>query len=67
MVRDITQRDDDKATVKLRDRVLKEGRVLPNDIIDVSAFMDSKADVNLMDDCAKDLSNRLGITRPTKL
>jgi len=66
-LRDIMQRDDDKATVKLRDRVLKDGRVLPNDIIDVSAFMDSKVDVNLMDDCAKELSNRLGITRPTKI
>lgn len=43
------------ASLKLRDRVLKEGKVLPNDIIDVSAFMDSKVDVNLMDDCAKEL------------
>lgn len=43
------------ALVKLRDRVLKEGKVLPNDIIDVSAFMDSKVDVSLMDDCAKEL------------
>ena len=43
------------ASLKLRDRVLKEGKVLPNDIIDVSEFMDSKVDVNLMDDCAKEL------------
>ena len=43
------------ASLKLRDRVLKEGKVLPNDIIDVSAFMDSQVDVNLMDDCAKEL------------
>ena len=43
------------ASLKLRDRVLKEGRVLPNDIIDVSCFMDSCVDVNLMDDCAKEL------------
>lgn len=44
-----------KARLKLRDRVLKEAKVLPNDIIDVSAFMDSKVDVNLMDECAQEL------------
>lgn len=43
------------ASVKLRDRVLKDGRVLPNQIIDVSQFMDSQVDVNLMDDCGKEL------------
>jgi len=43
------------ASLKLRDRVLKDGKVLPNDIIDVSKFMDSQVDVNLMDECAKEL------------
>jgi hypothetical protein len=43
------------ASMKLRDRVLKDGRILPNDIIDVSSFMESQIDVNLMDDCAKEL------------
>jgi hypothetical protein len=43
------------ASMKLRDRVLKDGKVLPNDIIDVSTFMDSQVDVNLMDDCALEL------------
>jgi hypothetical protein len=43
------------ASMKLRDRVLKDGKVLPNDIIDVSTFMDSQVDVNLMDDCAREL------------
>ena len=56
-----------KARMNLRDRVLKEGRVLPNDIIDVSAFMDSKVDVNLMDECASDLANRFSKHRPTKI
>lgn len=56
------------AQVKLRDRVLKEAKVLPNDIVDVSAFMDSMVDVNLMDACAKDLSQLvMEETRPTKL
>jgi hypothetical protein len=40
-------------SVKLRDRVLKNGNVLFNDIIDVSTFVDSQVDVNLMDDCAR--------------
>lgn len=44
-----------KASLQLRDRVLKDAQVLPNDIIDVSKFMDSLIDVNLMDDCAKEL------------
>ena len=43
------------ASTKLRDRVLKDARVLPNKIIDVSKFMDSQVDVNLMDDCAQEL------------
>ncbi|CAB9507541.1 Xanthine phosphoribosyltransferase [Seminavis robusta] len=56
-----------KASLKLRDRVLKEAKVLPNDIIDVSAFMDSKVDVNLMDDCAQELSKRFVDLRPSKI
>lgn len=55
------------AGVKLRDRVLKEGKVLPNDIIDVSAFMDSQVDVNLMDDCARELSDRIMQLKPSKI
>lgn len=55
------------ASMQLRDRVLKEGKVLPNDIIDVSAFMDSMVDVNLMDVCAEELSNRFLDAKPTKI
>jgi xanthine phosphoribosyltransferase len=55
------------ASLKLRDRVLRDGRVLPNEIIDVSDFMDSQIDVNLMDDCAKDLANRFMSDKPTKI
>lgn len=55
------------AVTQLRDRVLKDGRVLPNDIIDVSAFMDSMVDVNLMDDCAKELAERFKEMKPTKI
>jgi xanthine phosphoribosyltransferase len=55
------------ASIRLRDRVLKEGRVLPNDIIDVSAFMDSMVDVDLMDECAKELSDRFIDLKPSKI
>jgi xanthine phosphoribosyltransferase len=55
------------ASIKLRDRVLKEGRVLPNNIIDVSAFMDSMVDVDLMDECAKELASRCIRLQPTKI
>jgi len=66
-VREAMQGSDDKVSRKLRDRVLKDGRVLPNDIIDVSAFMDSLVDVNLMDECAKELSKRFETNKPTKI
>ena len=46
---------------------MKEGRVLPNEIIDVSAFMDSMVDVALMDECAKELSNRFLEYKPNKV
>jgi xanthine phosphoribosyltransferase len=55
------------ASMKLRDRVLKDGKVLPNDIIDVSKFMDSQVDVNLMDECAQELSQRFVQQKPTKI
>lgn len=54
-------------TLKLRDRVLKEAKVLPNQIIDVSSFMDSQIDVNLMDECAEELANRFVNMKPTKI
>jgi xanthine phosphoribosyltransferase len=55
------------ASMKLRDRVLKDGRVLPNDIVDVSDFMDSQVDVNLMDECARDLAAKFMEFKPTKI
>jgi len=55
------------ASIKLRDRVLKEGRVLPNDIVDVSAFMDSRVDVNLMKECAEELAEKFIQEKPNKV
>lgn len=55
------------ARVKLRDRVLKDGRVLPNDIIDVSKFMDSMVDVDLMGECGIELAQHFLETKATKI
>lgn len=55
------------AGIKLRDRVLKEAKVLPNDIIDVSSFMDAFVDVDLMDQCGKDLAERFIKMKPSKI
>jgi xanthine phosphoribosyltransferase len=55
------------AGIKLRDRVLKEAKVLPNDIIDVSSFMDAFVDVDLMDQCGKDLAERFVKVKPSKI
>ena len=47
--------------------VLKEGKVLPNQILDVSSFMNSLIDVDLMWDAAEELSARFVTKRPTKI
>jgi len=56
-----------EASIKLRDRVLKEAKVLPNDIIDVSSFMDAYVDVDLMDQCGRELSERFASVKPSKI
>jgi len=56
-----------EASIKLRDRVLKDANVLPNDIIDVSSFMDACVDVDLMDQCGRDLAGRFESAKPTKI
>ncbi|KAL7543326.1 hypothetical protein ACHAXR_012678 [Thalassiosira sp. AJA248-18] len=56
-----------EVSIKLRDRVLKEAKVLPNEIIDVSSFMDACVDVNLMDECGRELSERFVSAKPSKI
>ena len=41
--------------------------MLPNDIIDVSSFMDAYVDVDLMDECGKDLAERFVSSKPNKI
>lgn len=55
------------ASINLRDRVLKEAKVLPNDIVDVSTFMDACVDVDLMDQCGKELAGRFESFKPNKI
>ena len=56
-----------QAAAKFRERVLKEGRVLPNGIIDVSTFMESNVDAGLADECAGELAGRFRDGRVTKI
>eukprot|EP00639_Heterosigma_akashiwo_P007639 CAMPEP_0194594330 /NCGR_PEP_ID=MMETSP0292-20121207/24160_1 /TAXON_ID=39354 /ORGANISM="Heterosigma akashiwo, Strain CCMP2393" /LENGTH=783 /DNA_ID=CAMNT_0039453701 /DNA_START=63 /DNA_END=2414 /DNA_ORIENTATION=- len=51
----------------LRERILRDARALPNGIIDVSAFLDSNVDVNLMEECAEELAGRFLRGRPNKI
>ncbi|CAM9851479.1 unnamed protein product [Chrysoparadoxa australica] len=53
--------------VMLRERVLRDGSVLPGNIIDVRGFMDTMVDMTLMNECAKDLVARCEDLRPTKI
>lgn len=52
---------------RLREMMLKDGKVLPNRILDVSAFMNSKIDVDLMELCAEELAHQFRKARPTKI
>jgi len=54
---------------RLQETLLRYGRVLPGQIVDVSSFMDSSVDVALMEDCARELvarAERMQI-RPSKI
>jgi len=55
------------ASTLLRDRILKDAVALPGRVIDVSKFMDSSIDVNLMQECAKELAKRFLPDRPNKI
>ena len=54
-------------SIKLRNQVLKDCKVLQNNIINVSKFMDSKVNVDLMEACAQELSQWFIDTKPTKI
>ena len=55
-----------KGQSRLKEQLLKNGRVLPNNILDVSAFMDSMIDIDLMDACAAELAAKFVRLRPSK-
>ena len=66
-IRETVGYERNKVSMKLRDTVLKHGKVLPNEIVDVSSFMDSMVDVNLMDECAAELAKKFEASRPNKI
>jgi len=55
------------AVRRLKEAVLKTGRVLPNGIVDVSSFVTEEVDVDLMDACAAELARRFQNLRATKI
>ena len=56
-----------QGAARLREKVLREGRVLPNSILDVSRFLDATVDVDLVEACAEELAHRFAAARPTKI
>uniref|UniRef100_A0A7S1U7E7 Phosphoribosyltransferase domain-containing protein n=1 Tax=Phaeomonas parva TaxID=124430 RepID=A0A7S1U7E7_9STRA len=52
---------------RLQERLLRDGRVLESNIVDVSAFMDGFVDTNLVQDCGTAIAGRFAASRPTKV
>lgn len=53
--------------ILLRDRILREGKVLGDGIIKVSSFVNHKVDTDLMALCGEELAERLRSTMPNKV
>lgn len=53
--------------ILLRDRILREGKVLGDSIIKVSSFVNHKVDTDLMAMCGEELAERLRSTMPNKV
>lgn len=51
----------------LKERILREGKVLNDSILKVSSFMNHMVDTDLMDVCGEELAERLRGTMPNKL
>lgn len=51
----------------LRDRIMREGKVLGDGIIKVSSFVNHMVDTDLMEVCGEELGERLRRTGPTKV
>mmetsp|Transcript_18137 Transcript_18137/g.72607 ORF Transcript_18137/g.72607 Transcript_18137/m.72607 type:complete len:522 (-) Transcript_18137:1806-3371(-) len=51
----------------LKQRILREGKVLNGGILKVSSFVNHMVDVDLMDICGEDLAERLRDTMPNKV
>jgi len=51
----------------LKERILREGKVLNGGILKVSSFLNHMVDADLMDICGEDLAERLRYTMPNKV
>lgn len=51
----------------LRERIMREGKVLGDGIIKVSSFLNHMVDTDLVDVCGKELAERLRYTAPNKV
>ena len=51
----------------LKDRILKEGKVFPGDILKIDSFLNHQVDVELMDEIGKEFHNLFKDTNPTKI
>lgn len=52
---------------RLKDRILKEGRVLGNGILKVDGFVNHQVDPLLMDECGRELARRFAPVKATKV
>ena len=52
---------------ELKERILKEGRVLPGDIVKVDGFLNHRVDTELLNHIADEFAKRFDISRVTKV
>ena len=44
----------------LKDKIIKEGKILPGNIVKVDGFLNHRVDINMMDEIAKEFKRRFG-------
>ena len=51
----------------LQERILKDGRVFPGDVLKIDSFLNHQIDVELMDEIGKEFHRLFADTEPTKV
>lgn len=49
----------------LKDKIVKEGKILPGNIVKVDGFLNHRVDIQIMDEIAKEFKRRFGQFNPT--